>query len=71
MSILRSNIDVNSETYRDNVAAMQRHLDRYHHLLDQAIDGGDRQRAAEHQDGPHRAHGSLPALNGVIISEEP
>ncbi len=50
MSILRSNIDVNAETYRDNVAAMQRHLDDYHALLDQAIDGGGEKYRARHHD---------------------
>ena len=52
MSILRSNIDVRSETYINNRVAMHKHLDRYQSLVDQAIDGGgEKYRARHHQRG--------------------
>ena len=40
MTILASNIDVRSETYLANRAAMEASLARYRELVDQAVAGG-------------------------------
>ncbi|MFT7649715.1 MAG: acetyl-CoA carboxylase carboxyltransferase component [Candidatus Poriferisodalaceae bacterium] len=52
MSILRSHIDVRSETYLANRRAMEQHLISNQALVDQAIDGGgERYRERHHKRG--------------------
>ena len=52
MSILRSNLDPRSESFLANRAAMEAHLDRYHALVAQAVDGGgEKYRTRHHERG--------------------
>ena len=62
MSVIRSHLNVNDETFRHNRESMLAHLSRYQDLVDQALDGGgDKYRSR------HRSRGRLLARERIEL----